>query len=284
MATDTIAQELEPRSYVNVPTGLNFFVVGLAHSSGAVAPNPSAPIDNARISTTALAIGYAHTFELLGNSAKLDLQTFRACYDAKADINNEFQMAERCEWGDARARVAWNVLGAPALSLEEFRNQYKPEFTLGVSFQIEAPTGDYDPSHIVNAGTNRWMFRPGVGASYRWGDWHVDASLDVKLFDTNDNYLGERVTQDPLYQAQLHVTRYFNRGVWLAFNSNYYEGGTSRSAGRSSNNALDNARLGLTLSWPIGRGHSVKFNASTGVVNRLGTDFNTLGLAYQYQF
>src|SRR5262245_12743228 len=41
---ESVAQELEPRSYAASPTGLNLAIGGFARSTGEVLPDPSAPI------------------------------------------------------------------------------------------------------------------------------------------------------------------------------------------------------------------------------------------------
>jgi len=42
--------------------------------------------------------------------------------------------------------------------------------------------------------------------------------------------------------------------------------------------------VGLTLSVPIDRNYSIKFNASKGVVTRIGTGFDIVGFAFQYRW
>jgi len=279
-----VAQELEPRSYVNIPVGLNFLILGVGHTEGAVAPSPNVPVENAFVRTDALALGYARSFALAGNSAKFDVQTARACYKGRADVAGEPVSASRCEWADTKFRLSWNFIGGSALTPEEYRERFKPGLTVGASVQIEMPTGSYRSDRVLNAGTNRWMVRPGIGMSYQWQGWYFDISTEAKFFTDNDDYLGSRISQDPMYQVQAHLARYFARGAWISLNSNYYLGGESSRDGRSLGDELDNSRLGVTVSFPIAAGHSLRLNASKGVVTRLGTDFDTIGITYQYRF
>jgi hypothetical protein len=44
----------------------------------------------------------------------------------------------------------------------------------------------------------------------------------------------------------------------------------------------NNARLGATLSLPVGASQSLKVAYSTGASVRTGADFKTLGVAWQY--
>ena len=128
------------------------------------------------------------------------------------------------------------------------------------------------------------MLRPGLGMSYVWQGWYVDAAVSVKLFQDNDDYLNTTLQQDPLWQAQLHVVRYFAPSAWIAVNANYYRGGESSRDAFELDDGLNNARLGLTLSLPLSRRHSLQLNASAGVLHRVGSDFDAFGIAYQYRF
>jgi hypothetical protein len=45
---------------------------------------------------------------------------------------------------------------------------------LGASLKIIAPTGQYDPTKLINWGINRWAIKPEFGYSQRWGHWVLD--------------------------------------------------------------------------------------------------------------
>jgi hypothetical protein len=42
--------------------------------------------------------------------------------------------------------------------------------------------------------------------------------------------------------------------------------------------------MGLTLALPVDRNNSVKFNASTGITTRTGSQFSAVGIAWQYRW
>ncbi len=98
-SSSAVGQELEPRSYTNVPIGQHFLVVGLARSEGQVTPSPTVPVKDVDLTIDAMAIGYLNTFSLFGSSAKFDLQTFRTCYDGSGVVNGTPSSVSRCEWG-----------------------------------------------------------------------------------------------------------------------------------------------------------------------------------------
>jgi len=43
-------------------------------------------------------------------------------------------------------------------------------------------------------------------------------------------------------------------------------------------------RVGLTFAVPIERAQSLKFQYTRGAITRVGGDFTTLALSYQYRF
>ncbi|HTS09936.1 MAG TPA: transporter [Candidatus Eisenbacteria bacterium] len=51
-----------------------------------------------------------------------------------------------------------------------------------------APTGQYDPTTLINWGANRWAFKPEFGNSQRWGNWIVDGYAEGWFFTTNSEF------------------------------------------------------------------------------------------------
>jgi len=72
VGTATRAQDIEPRAYSNAPIGTNFLIAGYAFSSGALSFD-TLPLTDARLHTNMLALGYVHTFGVLGMAAKVDV-------------------------------------------------------------------------------------------------------------------------------------------------------------------------------------------------------------------
>jgi len=52
-------QELEPRTYANIPVDMNFLAVGYVHSSGNVLLDPSLPIEDLNAKTDSAFLRYA---------------------------------------------------------------------------------------------------------------------------------------------------------------------------------------------------------------------------------
>jgi len=67
------AQDLEPRTYANIPIRLNFLVAGYGYTSGGVATDPSLPLENASIETHSIFVAYARSLNMWGKSGKFDV-------------------------------------------------------------------------------------------------------------------------------------------------------------------------------------------------------------------
>jgi hypothetical protein len=81
---------------------------------------------------------------------------------------------------------------------------------------------------------------------------------------------------------QGHVSYTFRPRLWAAFDATWYNGGSTQVEGGTPSSAMNNSRLGATLSIPAGRSQSFKLAYSTGVIVRTGTNFRTLSVGWQW--
>ena len=150
---------------------------------------------------------------------------------------------------------------------------------------MSAPLGQYDPSRLVNIGTNRWFIKPDIGISKALGALTLELSAGVFFFTDNDDYYGGKtLEQDPVFSPQAHVTYNFGRGVWGALDGTYDYGGRTTVNGVRGDDVQKNSRGGATLALPVNRSNSIKLYASTGVSTRTGSDYNLGGIAWQYRW
>ena len=277
-----LAQELEPRSFNNVPIGQTFIGLALARSEGDLSPTPSSPLQDAELTIDAAALALSRTFAFAGDSAKVDLAAGRTCYEGSAIFQGEFVEGRRCEYLDPRFKFTWNFYGAPALPLTEFA-RWEQGLVVGASIGVSAPWGTYNSDNLINAGANRWAVKPKIGMSQRWGRWHWELTAGVTLFEDNDDFFnGIHVEQDPLYNVSGHLIYNFKRG-WLSVDANYFLGGRTTKDGVRQDDRQENSRWGLTWTRPVAPRHLIKFSASTGVITRIGNDFDNFGVAWVYR-
>ena len=116
------AQELEPRSYANTPTGMNFLIAGYGYTTGGVATDPALPLQNAHVQTHGAYLGYARALDLWGLSGKVAVVVPYGWASGSADLAGRPQERTVSGFGDPLFRFSVNFYGAPALALPEFRD------------------------------------------------------------------------------------------------------------------------------------------------------------------
>jgi len=278
-----MAQELEPRVYSASPIDTNFVVGTYTHSTGTVALDPTLPLSNVRPAVDTAALSFFHTFPLAGHTATWAVAIPYVAANVTGTIYGRTQATTRNGFPDARFRFAVNLLGR-ALTPVEFARR-KPATTLGVGITAIAPTGTYDPSRLVNAGSNRWSFKPEVGLEIPLSRWFADFAAGVWVFGNNTNYLGgQTLRQAPLANCQVHAGYNVPAGQWLAVDWGYYAGGATTAGAGKAINPLSNSRYGLTFSQPLGSGISAKLSWSNWLSGQYGQKFSTIGAALQYRW
>lgn len=283
-ACATHAQEIEPRSYSPAPTGVNFLLLVGGVSSGGVLTDPSLPVTNIDANIDAMALGYGRTFGLFGRSANFGVAMPYIEARASGDIGEQRASVTREGWGDAKLRVAVNLIGDPAMTPREFM-QRQPKTTLGFSLTVSAPTGEYLPDKLVNIGTNRWASKAEFGLSHPVGKWYLEAYAGAWFFGDNDEFRSvHHRAQDPLGSVQAHVSYTFRPRMWLAFDATFYDGGKTTVDGVRNEDRQSNSRAGLTFSMPASKSYSLKFNWSRGATTRIGSNFTTYGIGLQYSW
>jgi hypothetical protein len=184
--------------------------------------------------------------------------------------------------GDPRLRVAVNLLGAPAMTPKEFA-AHRPGRALGASLVVSPPLGQYDPTKLINIGANRWAFKPEFGYTHTVRKWTWEADAGVWLFtDNNHFYGGKTKVQEPISSLQGHVIYTFKPRMWLSFDANFYRGGETSVNGGPKTGLQENSRMGVVFALPVTAQHSLKFSYSRGAVTRIGADFSSYGVAWQY--
>ena len=278
------AQELEPRAYSNLPMGLNFLAAGYAHSKGGLSTDPSLPLTDAHLKIDTGVVAYVRGVDFWGNSGKVDVIAPYSHLSGTALVAGQPRERVVSGPGDPRFRLSVNFYGAPALTLAEYP-AYKQDLVVGASVQVTAPWGQYDGRKAVNLGTNRWSIKPDIGFSKAFAPFTIDLTAGVTLFSRNDDYFGgQALDQSPLYSAQANLSYDFGRGIWASLGATIYRGGRTTVDDVPKDNALSNSRVGLTIAVPIDRYYAIKFNASSGISTRTGTNFDTVGLILQYRW
>jgi hypothetical protein len=284
-AAHAAGQELEPRSYSASPTGAHFAAVAYGISTGDIIFDPSVPITDVKADVRNVAVGIGQTFAIGHMQGLFTAAIPYAWGYLSGKVGGTTDSAvSRAGIADARLKVSLNIIGSPALTPQMFASTPASRFIFGASLALAVPTGQYDPQHLINVGTNRWAWKPEVGASYNFNKkLYLDLYAGVWLFAPNyDFYPGTaKRTQDPLTSLQAHASYTFAKWIWVAADATYYAGGGTQVNGGPTTARQDNSRIGLIAAITVGKGQQVKFNYSDGASARVGSKFQTFGIGYQ---
>jgi hypothetical protein len=283
VGTPASAQEMEPRAYSASPTGAIFLGAVLSRSSGSVVFDPTLPITDVEAGINGAAVAAGMTFGLLGKLALISAAVPYAWGDISGQVYEEAGSVTRSGLADTRIRLSINLRGNDAMRIAEFAKT--PRRTIvGASLTVAAPTGEYDGTKLINLGNHRWALKPEAGVAVPRGRWEIDAYAGVWLFTSNSDFFpgGQMRTQDPLFALQGHVSYTIRPRLWLAANATWYAGGKSQVAGGAPSATVNNSRLGVTASLPVGRQQSIKLSYGNGVIVRGGTNFRTFSVGWQW--
>jgi hypothetical protein len=112
----------------------------------------------------------------------------------------------------------------------------------------------------------------------------LELATGMRFYTDNNDFLdGQTLQISPLYSVQGHLIYSFTTGLWLGLDALYYTGGRPTIDGKKGQTRA-NARVGLTLTLPVNRYNSVKLYGSTGVYAKTGTDFDLVGIVWQFRW
>jgi hypothetical protein len=286
------AQDLAPRAYIITPVHWNAVVLTYSFSNGSILFDNSAPISDATATLHVSIFSYFHSLNFFGRSANITTSLpYGVGYLQGKFVDNQTKLY-RSGLVDLTLRFSVNLKGGPAMSVKEFRS-WKHKTILGVSFKVVAPTGQYDPTKLVNNGSNRWAFKPEFGYSGRWGRWVLDAYGGVWLFTTNPEYFSHNAffpgtqskSQEPISSFEGHLSYDVKPRLWFSLDSNFWYGGRVKINGiESAQTVQESSRIGITASFPMGKHQSLKASYSAGMYALYGGNFQNVSVGWQYSW
>jgi hypothetical protein len=279
-----VAQDLSPRAYVITPVGSNALVVGYSHLEGGLEFNGAVPITGAQADVNLASLSYYHTFDFLGRTTNFTVVAPYGWGSFMGTVADVPRIAQRSGSLDAYGRCSVNLVGGPAMQPAEFAD-WRQNVLLGASLEIVAPTGQYDPTRLVNWGGNRWSFKPELGYSERWGHWVLDAYAAVWFFTDNPEYYpgAQKQSEAPVGAVETHLSYDFRPRLWISLDANFWWGGaTSQNGIQNAATNQRNSRVGVTASIPLTVHQSIKLSFSDGAYISYGGNYRSVSLAWQY--
>ena len=282
------AQDLAPRAYVITPVNSNAVTLTYSFYDGGVNFNGAVAVKNGTGTFSVPIFALYHSFSFFGRSANLVAALPYGVGYFQGELNQQNRQIYRSGLLDFTARLSVNLIGGPAMKPPEF-GKWKQKKLLGASLKMVAPTGQYDPTKLINWGINRWAFKPELGYSQRWGNWILDAYGGAWLYTTNPAFDAvphpQPQTEKPIGSFEGHLSHDFKPGTWVSLDGNFWWGGlTSLSGIQKLATKQVGSRLGGTFAWRFAKHQSMKFNYSFGTYSRFGGNYQSIAVAWQYSW
>lgn len=284
------AQDLSPRAYLITPRGSHALTVGDIFNDGNLRFEGTVPITGATGRLNMPNVTYYRSLSFFGRSANATATLAYGKGTFKGTIAEAEVEAPRSGLFDSVFRFSVNLKGAPAMQLGEFA-RWQQKTLLGASLKVVAPTGQYDPTKLINLGGNRWAFKPELGLSRRFGHWVLDGYGAVWLFTANPEFFSRNAyyagvrqqTQDPIWALETHLSYDFKPRLWVSLDGNFWYGGRTSLDGSENPATLQkSSRIGVTASFPLTRRQSLKVAYADGAYVRFGGDYKIASVAWQY--
>jgi hypothetical protein len=159
-------------------------------------------------------------------------------------------------FGDPMLEFNLNLIGPKAQNTIPDVLRYEPGFSLDLLLDLALPIGEYDSDQALNLGQNRWYGRIGAPIVWQLGAWvpgrrtTLELLPAVWLFGANDDFVGQELKTDPMFQLDAHLTRDLTEHLWGGLDLSWYKGGGSTVNGVAGGK-LNNVGLGLTLGYTV---------------------------------
>ncbi len=250
--------QVPPRFYWKSLIGANAVPVIYMDMSGNVNPFDPAHfvIPESSVSASVALGGYARTFSLFNRSALVAVLLPMGRISGEASLFDQTFKQSTSGFGDPTLEFVINLVGPPPIKNMPDLMRYEPGFSLDLLVDLIVPIGEYDNEKALNIGQNRWYGRVGAPIVWQLGSWvpgrrtTLEFLPSVWLFGDNDDFVGHRLSTDPKFQLEGHLTRDFHEHFWGSLDMNYMAGGQSSVDGESGED-LDMLGLGFTLGYHI---------------------------------
>ena len=192
--------------------------------------------------------------------------------------------------GFADPAVQWvvNLFGTPPLKSNVDLLNYEPTWSLDVATMLAFPVGEYDEDKLVNMGLNRWYGRVALPFKYHFGVFSPGymSSLEiipsVWLFAENDDFVGRRLENDPLWQLEAHLTHDFTPTLYGSLDLLYRGGFQSEIDGVDAGSDLDIGNLGFTVNYQVTDNGALRAGFSSNMFGDNDVDNSMIRIGFVY--
>ena len=286
------AQDLAPRAYVITPIHSNALTLTYAFEKGNLIFDGNIPITDATAKVGVSLFNYSHSFSFFGRTATFLATVPYGIGNFHGTVMTTETNAYRSGLLATAFRLSVNVRGGPAMDVQDFL-KWQQKTLVGLSLKIVTPTGQYDPTKLLNYGANRWAFKPELGVSRRWHHWLLDTYVAAWFFTTNNEFFSRNQynpgiatqSQAPTGAFEGHLSYDVKPRFWASLDGNFWFGGRTSVNGRENINTLQrNSRVGATFSLPVSKRQSLKISYSNGAYIRYGGNYQNISVGWQYSW
>ena len=231
----------------------------------------------ANFDATMAIAGYARTFSLFDRAAMAAILVPMGRISGDVTVADQTISQAASGFGDPMLEFDINLLGPKAQKNIPDVLRYEPGFSVDLLADLMVPIGEYDSSQPLNIGQNRWYGRLGMPIIWQLGPWvpgrrtTLEFLPAVWLFGNNDNFVGQTLKTDPMFQLDAHVTRDFTENFWGALDAAWYTGGQA-SVNGVEGKRLNNLGFGFTLGYKINDNLNLTFGYKSTVNDNASDD------------
>jgi hypothetical protein len=215
-------------------------------------------------------VGYAQTFELFDRSSLAAILLPMGRVSGELIVGGRSFNQNANGFGDPMLEFNINVIGPRAQKNIPDALRYEPGISVDLLADLALPIGEYDSSQPLNLGQNRWYGRLGAPIVWQLGAWvpgrrtTLEFLPAVWLFGDNNDYVGQTLKTDPLFQLDAHLTRDFTENFWGSLDVAWYSGGKATINGVAGEK-LNNVGVGLTLGYQVNSNLNLTFGYKSTV-------------------
>lgn len=150
------------------------------------------------------------------------------------------------------------------------------------------PVGQYDNSKVANLGLNRFYTRIAFPFKYHFGVFtpgymsSLELVPSVWLFGENDDFVGQSLENDPMWQLEAHWTHDFTRHFFGSIDLLYRNGFQSEIDGIDVGSDLEIGDIGFTLNFQVTDNVTVRTSFSSNVFGDSNIDNSMIRLQFVY--
>ena len=191
-------------------------------------------------------------------------------------------------YADPSVQLDVNLIGTPPLKAGFDLLNYEPTWTLDAAVMLGVPIGEYDNSKLVNLGLNRFFGRIAFPFKYHFGVFapgymsSLEVVPSVWLFAENDNFVGQKLQNDPLWQLEAHWTQDFTRHFFGSIDLLYRNGFQSEINGVDVGSDIEIGDIGVTLNFQVTDSLTLRTSFSSNVFGDSDIDSSMVRLQVVY--